>query len=206
VPFFFRRTLTAIAVVMLVASHADAQSAEVTPFGGYRLGWSVGTVAGVPVVDDDGGPSIGVVVDVPLPQHYDGLIFEALFSRERARVQTQASFAAPAFATVEVDHLMVGVSQELDASSERARAFISGLVGLTRYAAADDLEVRFSLGLAAEGKFFATRHLGLRVEARGYMTIIGLGGSGVCSGGCVFVFNANPVFQADLTAGVIVAF
>ncbi len=68
------------------------------------------------------------------------------------------------------------------------------------------MEIRFTVGLGAGGKFFATRHLGLRVDARGYMTIIGLGGSGVCSGGCVFVFNANPVFQADLTAGVIVAF
>jgi hypothetical protein len=121
-------------------------------------------------------------------------------------VKVQASFAAPASATVDVDHLMVGVSQELDASSERARAFISGLVGLTRYAAADEMELRFTLGLGAGGKFFATRHLGLRVEARGYLTVFGLSGSGVCSGGCVFVFNANPVFQADITAGVIVAF
>ena len=68
------------------------------------------------------------------------------------------------------------------------------------------MEIRFSVGLGAGGKFFATRHLGLRLEARGYMTIIDLGGRAVCSGGCVFVFNANPVFQADFTAGVIVAF
>ena len=105
-------------------------------------------------------------------------------------------------ANVEVDHLLIGVQQELDNSTRVHQRF----GGITRYAAGGDTELRFTVGLGAGGKFFATRHLGLRVEGRGYMTIIGLGGSGVCSGGCVFVFNANPVFQADLTAGVIVAF
>lgn len=196
----------ALVVILLCAPRAAAQQIEISPFGGYRFGWSVSNVGGIPVVDDDGGVSFGAVVDVPLGPRYDGLVFEGLFSREQARVKIQPAFSMPSFANVEVDHLLVGVSQELEDSGPRARAFISGLVGLTRYAAADDTEVRFTIGLAAGGKFFATRHLGLRLEARGYMTIIGLDGAAVCSGGCVLAFAANPVFQADLTAGVIVAF
>jgi hypothetical protein len=207
-PRFFRRTHAAIVVVLLVASPAMAQSVEIAPFGGYRLGWGVSNVEGAPVVDDDGGVSFGIVANIPIGPPADGFTFEALFSREQARVKVQPTFfSPPVMANVEVDHMMIGVQQELDNSSaSRARAFISGLVGLTRYAAGGDTEIRFTIGLGAGGKFFATRHLGLRLEARGYMTIIDLGGRGVCSGGCVFVFNANPVFQADVTAGVIVAF
>ena len=204
-PLFFRRTHAAIVIVLLVASRAAAQSVEIAPFGGYRLGWGVSDVGGAPVVDDDGGVSFGIVANIQIGPPADGFTFEALFSREQARVKIQPTFfSPPVTANVEVDHMMIGVQQELDNSS--ARAFISGLAGLTRYAAGGDMEIRFTVGLGAGGKFFATRHLGLRLEARGYMTIIDLGGRAVCSGGCVFVFNANPVFQADITAGVIVAF
>jgi hypothetical protein len=204
-------------LLLLTAAPAAAQSrpraveeqrVEVSPFGGYRFGWGVSNVGGIPVVDDDGGVSFGAIVNVPLGPSYDDLIFEGLFSREQARVKIQStgSFSAPVSANVVVDHLMAGVSRELDSSSPRARAFISGLAGLTRYAAADDFEVRFTVGLGAGGKFYPTRHLGFRLDARGYMTIISLGGAGACSGGCTFVFAANPVFQADLTAGLILRF
>jgi hypothetical protein len=202
-PSFIRRTHAAIVIVLLVASHAGAQSVEIAPFGGYRLGWGVSNVVGAPVVDDDGGVSFGVVANIQIGRPADGFSFEALFSREQARVKIQPTFfSPPVTASIEVDHMLIGVQQELDNS----RAFISALAGLTRYEAGGDMEIRFTVGLGAGGKFFATRHLGLRLEARGYMTIIDLGGRGVCSGGCVFVFNANPVFQVDLTAGVIVAF
>ena len=204
-PFLFRRTQATIVIALLVAAPAAAQSGEITPFGGYRLGWGVSDVGGAPVVDDDGGVSFGIVANIPIGPPADGFKFEALFSREQARVKIQPTFfSPPVTANVEVDHMMIGVQQELDNS--RARAFISGLAGLTRYAAGGDMEIRFSVGLGAGGKFFATRHLGLRLEGRGYMTIVDLGGRAVCSGGCVFVFNANPVFQFDFTAGVIVAF
>ena len=43
-PPFFRRTHAAVVVVLLVASHASAQSVEIAPFGGYRLGWGVTNV------------------------------------------------------------------------------------------------------------------------------------------------------------------
>jgi hypothetical protein len=214
VPFVLRAGLIFAAVPLWAAPAVAQQRAveeqrvEITPFGGYRFGWGVSDVGGIPVVDDDGGVSFGAIVDVPLGRAYDDLLLEAVFSREQARVRIQPPgfFSTRTTASVEVDHLMVGVSRELEESSPRARPFISALVGLTRYAAADDFEVRFSVGLGFGGKFYPTRHLGFRLDARGYMTIISVGGAGACSGGCTLVFAANPVFQADLTAGVIVAF
>ena len=198
------------ACLLLVATAAGAQSVELAPFGGYRFGSGISNVGGAPVVDDDGGVSFGLIANIVLGPPRDGFKLEALFSREQARVKIQPPFfSPPVTADVEVDHLMIGVSQDLDPNTLEpgdSRAFISGLVGLTRYAAGGDTEIRFTVGVGAGGKFFATRHLGVRLEGRVYMTIIDLGGAAACSGGCVFVFNANPVFQADLTAGVIVAF
>jgi hypothetical protein len=202
------RLVVAAVVGLLAAPEAGAQSLELTPFGGYRFGWGVSDVGGAPVIDDDGGGSFGMIANIALSPRPDDFKFEALFSREQARVTIQPTyFSPPLSAMTTVDHMMIGVLQEIDpVPGAAASAFISALVGLTRYAAADEMEMRFSVGLGAGGRFFASRHLGLRLEARGYMTIVDLGGAGICSGGCAIALRANPAFQVDFTAGVIVAF
>ena len=153
--------------------------------------------------DPGGGVSFGALVDVTYGPPAEGLKFEALFSHERSwiEVDTPSLFDQPARVDVTVDHLMVGGVQELDTAP--GRAFIGGLVGLSRFAAPDEVDIRVTIGLSAGAKFFANRHVGLRIDARGYMTIVSLNGVAACSGGCVVAFNINPAFQADLTAGII---
>jgi hypothetical protein len=198
----------AVVIVALLAGAvpAAAQRVEVSPFGGYRFGASLVGISGAYLVDDDGGVSFGAALNVRIGEPLDGIQFEALFSREQAQVRVRTSPLLPYFhAPIEVDHMMVGGLQELDAGP--ARPYIGGLVGISRFASPDDTELRFTIGLSAGGKFFATRNFGVRVDARGYKTIASLGGgAGVCSGGCFFAFNVVPAFQADLTAGLIVAF
>ena len=199
------RRVVIAGVALLCAAPAAAQRVEISPFGGYRFGWSVAEVYGAPVTDDDGGVSFGVVADIPFGPPQDGYKFEVLFSRESAMVTARPSILDPKIrAPVTVDQIMIGGIQELEDAP--ARPFIGGLVGLTRYDAPDYSEVRFAVGLAAGGKFFANRHFGLRIDGRVFMTIVSLSGVGVCAGGCAFAFNANPVFQGELTAGLIVAF
>ncbi len=198
-------------VVMLLVAAAttvSAQNIEVVPFGGYRIGGSAAANSAVmPIVDDaGGGVSFGAIVDVTYGPPRDGLKFEALFSHERTwiEVQPRSLFDPTARVDVTVDHVMVGGVQELDTAP--GRAFIGGLFGLSRYAAPDEVDVRLTIGLSAGAKFFANRHVGLRIDARGYMTIVSLSGAAVCSDGCVVALNINPAFQADFTAGLIIAF
>jgi hypothetical protein len=200
----FRGVIAGIALSCAVP--AAAQRVEISPFGGYRFGWSVAEVRGAPVTDDDGGLSFGVVADIPFGAPEDGYKFEVLFSRESAMVTARplSIFEPPIRAHITVDQIMIGGLQELDETP--GRPFVGGLLGLTRYAAPDYSEVRFALGLGAGGKFFANRHLGLRIDGRVFMTIISLNGAAACAGGCVFAFNANPAFQGELTAGLLLAF
>jgi hypothetical protein len=131
---------------------------------------------------------------------------EGLFSRQQVRVETRlGEFDPPALVRVEVDHLQVGGIHEL--SGGRARPFFAALVGLSRYAARGDSEVRFSVGAGGGVKLFVTRHLGLRLDGRAYVTLVEAGAAGVCGGyGCLIRFSASPIWQADFTAGVIVGF
>ena len=202
------RGLLVLILLVAPAATSAAQSVEVVPFGGYRIGTA--GAAGNPytpiVYDNGGGVSFGAIVDVPYGPPKDGLKFEALLSHERSwiQVQGQSLFDPKIRVDITVDHLMVGGVQELDDTP--GRAFIGGLFGLSRYAAPDEVDVRLTIGLSAGAKFFANRHVGLRLDARGYMTIVSLGGTVACSGGCVAAFTINPAFQADFTAGLILAF
>ena len=199
----FRVVIAGIA--LLCAVPAAAQRVEISPFGGYRFGWSVSEIDGFPVTDDDGGVSFGAVADIPFGPPQEGYKFEVLFSHESATVGIRRSvFDPPIRAQVYVDQIMIGVMQELE--EVPARPFVSALIGATRYASPGETELRFAVGLAGGGKFFATPHLGLRIDGRVFMTIVSLSGAGVCAGACVVAFNANPVFQGELTAGVVFAF
>ena len=202
------RGLLVLTLLVAAAAPSAAQSVEVVPFGGYRIGTA--GAAGNPytpiVFDAGGGVSFGAIVDVPYGPPKDGLKFEALLSHERSWIQVQGPslFDPKIRVDITVDHLMLGGVQELDDTP--GRAFIGGLFGLSRYAAPDEVDVRLTIGLSAGAKFFANRHVGLRIDARGYMTIVSIGGSVACSGGCVAAFTINPAFQADFTAGMIIAF
>ena len=202
------RCIIIVIALVFVPALAAAQRVEVVPFGGYRVGGSgsAGSPYAPVVYDAGGGVSFGALVDVPYGDPREGLKFEALFSHERSWIEVQQGsvFNPKARVDVTVDHLMVGGVQELDTAP--GRAFIGGLVGLSRFAAPDEVDVRVTIGLSAGAKFFANRHFGFRIDGRGYMTIVSLSGAAVCSGGCVVAFDINPTFQADFTAGLIIAF
>ena len=195
-----------LAALSAAVAEAAAQTVEISPFSGYRFGASVSTVPSGPVVDDDGGPSFGAIVDVIFGSPADGLKVEAVYSHEDATLTVRSSeFDPPTHVRAQVDQILLGGVQDL--TGDRARPFLSGLLGITRYAVPGDTELRFAVGVGTGMKAYLTRNLGLRLDARGYMTIVNLGGAGVCGGGgCAIGFNVSPAFQADLSAGLIVAF
>lgn len=198
--------LCAVACLTALPLPARAQRVENTPFAGFRVGSVISEVDGRPVVDDDGGPSVGVVVDVVFGPLLDGLKVEGVFSRQTADLEVRTSLLdPPASVRVEVDQIQAGGVH--DFSDGRVRPFLAGLLGITRYAVPGDTEVRFSVGVGTGLKIYPTRHVGIRLDARGYMTVTDLGSAGVCGGfGCAIGFSVSPAFQGDFTAGLLVAF
>ena len=57
-------------------------------------------------------------------------------------------------------------------SPGRARPFLTGAVGLTRFASQGDDEIRFTVSAGGGVKLFATEHLALRLDGRGYATLV----------------------------------
>lgn len=135
-----------------------------------------------------GGSALGIALDIPLP---DGFQIDGFFSRDRQFPTT-------------IDQWHVGGLQEW--GGRYARPFLTGTVGLTRYAVETGSETRFALGAGGGVKLFAGRHAALRLEARVFATFIdGEGTAFACSPGWCFVaLHADVDWRAALTAGLTV--
>lgn len=198
------RSLAALAFVTGQTASLRAQGVEVAPFAGYRFGGDFFEVVTEQPVDLDGAPALGVVVDVPLS---DGVQVEALFTHQEARVAVpaRASGAATTW-QITVDHWQGGGLQEFGRG--RARPFLTGMLGLTRYAAEGDSELRFVLGAGGGVKLFPWPRLGVRLDGRAFATFVDVDGRFIaCSpGACFIALNTNVVWQAEFTAGMVVRF
>ena len=199
------RTRIAITILCVAtAVNASAQTVEIVPFGGYRFGGDLFERVTGQQVDLDGGPVVGGVLNIALD---DGLWIEGLLSHQDARVDVEASAFVPAKRwRIVVDHWMAGGLQEF--GSGRARPFLTGLLGLTRYAAEDDNEIRFVVSAGGGVKLRPMRNIGLRLDGRVFTTFADVDGRAIaCSpGACFFAFHADIVWQAEFTAGLVIAF
>jgi hypothetical protein len=182
-----------------------AQGLEVAPFGGYRFGGDLYEAAAGQPLDVDGAPAVGVVFDVPLS---DGFQIEGMFSHQQTHVQLPLQpIGGPARLGVSVDHWQGGGLQEF--AGARVRPFLTGTLGLTRYAAASDSEIRFTLGAGGGVKLFPLSRLGLRLDGRAFATFLdGEGTTSVCAGPgpCRLVFHVNLAWEVEFTAGLVFRF
>jgi hypothetical protein len=187
-------------------SRAAAQTFELAPFVGYRVGGDFYEVAVGQPVDTDGAPSVGLLADLRLRPLAPGLTLTFLFTRQQPRVEVrQDFFNPPVRVRVTVDHWHAGATQEF--SGGRARPFLTGLVGLTRYGLPHDSEARFSLAGGGGVKLFATPNLGVRLDGRVFATFDALGARGVCGGyGCFVGIDASVFWQGEASAGIVFAF
>jgi len=198
--------VTAAILVVAAATPLRAQGVEVAPFGGVRFGGGFfETLTGRPI-DTAGAPALGVTVDVPLSA---GLQIEAAFSHQQASLFLPGQpFAPTSQWRVTVDHYQVGGLQEYLYLGPRVRPFLTGVLGLTRYADDLDSEVRFTAGAGGGVKLFPVAHLGVRLDGRVFATFIDADGTRLAcvNQTCLVGLHLNMAWQAEFTAGLVVRF
>lgn len=204
-----RLVLITAAIGLATGSAARAQSldaVEVAPFGGYRFGVGFYELVSGRSVDLDGAASFGVVLDIPFR---NDLQVEAFVTHQEARFTLPSSLDAQQTRwRITVDHFQAGGLREL--SQGRARPFLTGTLGLTRYASGGDNEVRFSIAAGGGVKLFPLERLGVRFDGRVFATIVDARGDSLaCApdlGLCIGSIDAWVVWQMEFTAGVVVRF
>lgn len=193
-----------VASAILSAAPAHAQNAEVVPFVGYRFGGDFYELVTRERVDEDGGVAFGLALDIPFR---DDLQIEGFFTHQSVLLDLPADLdVSRTGLRVDVDHWQIGGLRELRPG--RARPFLTGTVGLTRYGAEGDNELRFSLSAGGGVKLYPTRRLGLRLDGRVFATFVDADVDALaCRPGlCVGTFDAWVVWQAEFAAGVMIGF
>jgi opacity protein-like surface antigen len=197
--------------------HRDEESTpanyswEVTPFIGYRGGGNF-DLEGSPTakkvdLDDDG--SFGLAVN--LFTSGDKMeSYELFYSRQEASV-AKSSPLAPFDLNVEYLHLGGTVNFNDDMP---IRPYFVGGLGLTRFSAqsgggGDDSHFSFSLGGGV--KLPVTKHFNVRLEARGFLTLVNSDSAFFCisgsqGGACSVRVRGDSFIQYELLAGAAFAF
>jgi hypothetical protein len=202
----------AAALLLVAPALARAQTIEVTPLVGYRFGGSVDATG-----FDDTDPEARFEVDdsASFGAHLgyrigDGEI-ELVYARQNSRLQTSDLFAGVAVFDIALETWQLGGNYYFGEDGGRVRPFVGVGLGLTRMLPEPpglSDETRFSASFGAGAKLWLGRHFGLRLEARGFFTVLDSDSVTFCGAGTclVRVGDSQVISQADLRAGVILRF
>jgi hypothetical protein len=206
-----RRHVLNILPVLLLASAAGTAAAQathsaVTVYGGYRGGGSfTDTASNAPLRIEDS--AVGAIsLDLPLDASRQVQLY---LSHQRTELDTSnATPATPTRLPLSVTYLHLGGSVFFEGPVGRGPYLVGGL-GLTVFdpaAANYAAEVRPSMNLGIGYEFPLGDRAALRVEARGYATLVNSSGGFLCSGGCVVNVQGDLVTQGEVQVGLSVRF
>ena len=197
-----RHYLPAVAFLVTQLTPAYAQDYEITPFVGWRTSSSLEEVDTGATIDLKETDSFGFILSMKksLDTNYD-----FLFSRQNTELQSSTTPGDTE--SLRIDYYQLGGTIFYD--HDQLHPFVSGGLGATHISPANDdfsSETKFSLSIGGGLKFPLSQNIGLRLEARGYGTVVSSGGAILCSGGCVAKFTGSLFMQFEASAGLSIAF
>jgi hypothetical protein len=194
-----------LAVSISAPAEADALSLEVTPSIGYRLGGEFEDETSGETVDLDEAPSYGLILSLNLDEQSQ---IELFWSHQETSLEDDALFSGATLLDLDVDYIHFGGTYIVD--GELVRPFVVASMGVTHMnpeQAGFDSETRFSAALGGGIRLFFTRHIGLRIEGRGFATFIDSDSAVFCRDfTCAIHVKGNMLWQFGAQVGLIMAF
>ena len=180
---------------------------SVSPFAGYRFGGTFKLASSDTHVDVNSHAAYALALDMST----DGQAsqYELFYSRQSTSLGAQS----PVPSDVVIEYLHIGgTASFLDSFSSRLQSYLIGSFGVTRFdPSLGDHRTDFSASLGMGLRSELTRHLAVRLEARGFATVLSSSTTVFCksdeTGGLCRIHGSGSTFlQADLLAGVSYSF
>jgi hypothetical protein len=189
--------------MLVVAASAGAQTVQLAPFAGWQFGGSVLS----PVLERSYSFKSGLVwggtVDFATSEDWR---VELFYSRQQTALHDSTGLELQY--DVNVERYLLGIQQETGEGS--VRYFGTLLLGATRFVpgvGSGDSDTRFTAGVGLGVKSLFSKHVGLRLEVRGFYTVVEKDGGVFCSNGtCLFAYSGSGIWQGDATGGLIFIF
>ena len=196
------------------AGAVQAQTIEITPMVGYRFG---GSLEAAPGSGAGNQSSVDLVLDdaaafgVQLGYRVGEGEIELVYARQNTRLQTADLFTGAPVFDLALETWQIGGTYLFGDDDARARPFVAVGLGITRLlpepSGLSD-ETRFSASFGAGVKLWLGRHVGIRLEGRGFFTVLDSDSRTFCggAGGCVIRTTGSELSQAEARAGLILRF
>jgi hypothetical protein len=202
-----------ILAVALAATSAHAQTApagapasesSVTVYGGYRFSGGFTDVNTGKTWELTEGPSFGVAADFGIDPRTQ---WEVFVSHRNSALRASGFSPVADNIGVGVTYFHVGGTYFVDRVGKGV--YVMGGIGLTHFDPSDSslsTEIRGSLNLGVGYMIPLGERIAVKLEGRGYATLINSSGGFLCSGGCVVQIKGDLLTQGELLAGIAVRF
>lgn len=194
-------------------AHAQQNSAtfELTPFGGYRIGGTFEIEESPDSYDIEDSASYGLILNFP---HTANTRWELLYSRQ----STEAEYSDPESSNARLDIdsqiLQIGGTYQFENESNSVQPYLAATVGGTHVKASangSESDTFFSGSLGFGMLVAPNSRVGLRLEARGHVTLTSSSTALLCvsgpeGAGCAIQVTGDVLTQFETFAGVVIRF
>jgi hypothetical protein len=188
-----------VVLALLGTSAAAAADYSVTVFAGWRASTGIDDAATGQEADIDDSASFSIALDRSLDATRTLQLF---FSQQNTRLATGGS--TPTAFDLKVRHLHIGGTYYIDGPAGAGPYAVGGL-GVTSLSPGldgfDD-EIRPSMNVGFGYAWPLGTNVAVRIEARGYLTLLNSSGGLFCSGGCVVVLKGDGLAQGEVMLGL----
>ena len=187
----------------------DSTKFELTPFAAYRGGGQFEDKEGLVEFDLQESNAWGLILNGKVEANTQ---WEVLYSSQSTRVETAEAIPDEPDLDMDVEYLHLGGTYLFD--GERVRPFIAATIGASRFGpqpSGFSSETFVSGSFGAGWKINLAKNLALRVEARGYATLVDDDSQLFCvssdaGGACLIVLEGSFFTQWETRAGLVFRF
>jgi hypothetical protein len=204
---------TAVLVVLAAAPNASAQESdfrfELAPIAGVTSGGEFADAeSGVELSLGDSS-HVGLILDI---RESPNTQWEVLYSRQATEADVAATPLAVSVLDLDVHYLQGGGTYQF--GGENARPFISATIGASHFdpgLSSIDSETFLSFSIGAGLQLFPTGRFGMRLEARGFGTLLESNTDLFCESGpagavCAIRAEGTMLWQLQAFAGLVFRF
>ncbi len=200
--------LVAAAFLLAPASAQADGTLELTPFAGYRFGGGFTDNATGVDLDVDGRESFGLILGL---RSTPEARYELFYSFQKTELESGGLGGKTPLFDLEIHYLQIGGAYLFP--GKRVSPFVSGGFGLTFFSPdrpGSGSETNFSLSLGIGADIPVAKRVGLRVEGRGFLTILPDRTEIFCvssgGGACDVRVQGDVLGQIELLAGITFGF
>jgi hypothetical protein len=197
--------LPAAALAQTSTPGGAADENNVTVYGGYRFGGGFTDATTGKTWELTDGPAYAVAADFAIDRRTQ---WELFISHRSSTLKASGFSPAADNIGLGITYYHVGGTYFFDQGVGKGGYVVGGL-GLTNFSPSPHgltSETRFSLNLGVGYMVPLAKYVALKIEGRGYATLIDSSGGFFCSGGCVVQIKGTTFTQAEVLAGIAARF